>query len=365
MKKIIFHHPLPIDFNAKSASGIRPLKMLEAFEQLGYNVDIVAGYSSERKKAIKDIKRNIKSGVKYEFIYSESSTMPTILTDPHHLPISPLLDLNFFRFCKKSNIKIGLFYRDIYWLFDEIYKEGINPLKAWAAKIAYKFDLIVYEKTLDKLYLPTQEMGKYIPTVNNLKFAVLPPGHVGHKKVDSAKIKGSKKINLFYVGGILSTHYQMHKLFKVVNLIPEVNLTVCTREEEWLEVKHEYPMLSDNIKVIHKSGSEMEKHLLECDAAMLFIKPQEYWEFSAPVKIYEYLGFEKPIIASKDTFAGVFVEQNQIGWSIEYDEQALYNLLMALVNDTSLIPEIQKNMSSVAQNHSWLTRAKQVVEDLT
>ena len=362
---IIFHHPLPIDYNAKSASGIRPLKMLEAFKQLGCNVDVIAGYSNERKKAIKSVKNKIKSGTKYDFIYSESSTMPTILSDPHHMPIAPLLDFNFFKFCKKHEIKVGLFYRDIYWLFDEIYKEGINPFKAVVAKIAYRFDLMMYDKTVEKLYLPTEEMGKYIPIVNRSKFAVLPPGHVGHIEVDSAKIEDIGRIKLFYVGGILSNHYQMHKLFQVVNDIPNINLTVCTREEEWLAVEHEYPKLNGNIKIIHESGSDMEKHLLECDVALLFIKPQEYWEFSAPVKIYEYLGFEKPIIASKGTFAGVFVEENNIGWCVKYDEEALHNLLITLINDINLISDIQKNMSSIAKNHSWLSRAKQVVEDLS
>lgn len=362
---IIFHHPLPIDYNAKSASGIRPLKMLEAFKLLGYHVDVIAGYSDERKKAIKLVRRKIKSGTRYDFIYSESSTMPTILSDPHHMPIAPLLDFNFFKFCKKNDIKIGLFYRDIYWLFDEIYKEGISPFKALVAKIAYRFDLLMYDKTLDKLFLPTEEMGKYIPTVSSSKFAVLPPGHVGHREVDSAKIEDTGRLKLFYVGGILSNHYQMHKLFQVVNAIPNIHLTVCTREEEWLAVEHEYPKLNNNIKVIHESGSDMEKHLLECDIALLFIKPQEYWEFSAPVKIYEYLGFEKPIIASKGTFAGVFVEKNNIGWCVKYDEEALHDLLITLINDINLISDVQKNMSSIAKNHSWLSRAKQVVEDLS
>ncbi len=59
---IIFHHPLPLNPNATSASGIRPLKMLEAFRSLGYEVDVISGYSSERKKRIKEIKKKINEG---------------------------------------------------------------------------------------------------------------------------------------------------------------------------------------------------------------------------------------------------------------------------------------------------------------
>ena len=43
----------------------------------------------------------------------------------------------------------------------------------------------------------------------------------------------------------------------------------------------------------------------------------------------------------------------------------LHDLLITLINDINLISDVQKNMSSIAKNHSWLSRAKQVVEDLS
>lgn len=57
MKRMIFHHPLPLDRNAKSTSGIRPLKMVQAFEKLGYEVIKVTGYRRERKRKSNAIKR--------------------------------------------------------------------------------------------------------------------------------------------------------------------------------------------------------------------------------------------------------------------------------------------------------------------
>ncbi len=78
MKKIIFHLPMEIDKNRPSGSQIRPLKILQAFKNIGYKVDIVMGDVKTRKRQIKKIKRNISNGVKYDFLYSESSTMPTV-----------------------------------------------------------------------------------------------------------------------------------------------------------------------------------------------------------------------------------------------------------------------------------------------
>lgn len=80
------------------------------------------------KKSINKIKSLIEAGEKFDFCYSESSTMPTLLTEKNHLPSHPFLDFSFFKYLKKNNIKIGLFYRDIHWMFD-FYGKGLNPIK--------------------------------------------------------------------------------------------------------------------------------------------------------------------------------------------------------------------------------------------
>lgn len=360
---IIFHHPLPLDKNAKSASGIRPLRMLDAFESLGYKVDLVTGYTAERKRCIAKIKENIKQGKRYKFVYSESSTMPTILTDPHHLPLHPLMDWLFFQFCKKNNIPIGLFYRDIYWLF-ESYGESLNPIKAMVAKAAYRFDLRVYQHTLSKLYLPSKQMGQYVPLINPDIFEALPPGHTSPQAYCYAPTNIQHRLlKLFYVGG-MSSHYQLHKLFEVVREFPQVELTICTREPEWLAVKAEYPSLTPNIRVIHKTGKDMESELQTTDVAVLFVKPQAYREFASPVKMYEYLGFGKPILASEGTLAGKFVEENSIGWTISYNKRVVRELLEQLITDPKLLVEKNAKLKVIASQHSWQARAQQVVKGL-
>ncbi|MBD0412929.1 glycosyltransferase [Pseudoalteromonas distincta] len=364
-KNMIFHHPLPLNYQATSASGIRPIKMLNAFKSLGYKVDLVTGYSAERKKRIKKIKNNIEKGLEYDFVYSESSTMPTILTDRHHLPLNPLLDFGFFKFCKRQNIKIGLFYRDIYWAF-EGYGNDLNLLKIATAKLAYKYDLKNYNKYLTKLYLPSLEMGKYVPIVNGKIFEALPPGSDSNNHFDAdANLSSSEdeKLNIFYVGG-MSEHYQMHLLFKVVSQFPKIILTICTRENEWLSVKDTYPALTDNIKIVHKVGEDMKMLMQQADIVSVFVKPHEYWEFAAPVKLYEYLGSRKPILASNGTLAANFVKNNKIGWAIDYKPSSLTKFFVDLVNDRQKLVKVKGEMNAVAEQHTWVARAKQVQKDL-
>ncbi len=59
MQRIIFHIPNQIDEQLASGSHIRPLKMLTAFKEIGYHVDVIMGYVKDRRKQIQAIKTNI------------------------------------------------------------------------------------------------------------------------------------------------------------------------------------------------------------------------------------------------------------------------------------------------------------------
>lgn len=359
MKKMIFHHPLPLNKNATSASGIRPLKMIEAFKQLGYEVIEIIGYARERKEKIKNLKVRVVSGEKFDFIYSESSTQATLLTEKNHMPLHPFLDFDFFKFCKSYDITIGLFYRDIYWLFPE-YGQNLSFLKRSVAKFFYAYDLKKYNELVDIVYLPSMQMAKYVPKVNQDKFKALPPGHDEYKRFESQKNR--ETIELLYIGG-LGSHYQMHKLFSVLKKFPKIHFTLCTRESEWQNAKSEYE-LSENISIVHKNGEQLKELYQKADISMLFVKPQEYREFAAPVKLYEYIGKEKPIIASKGTLAGEFVEKNDIGWSLEYKEAALEELFEKLQDKPNEVNTKKENIKQIKINHSYKARASQVEQDL-
>ena len=206
-------------------------------------------------------------------------------------------------------------------------------------------------------------MGKYVPIVPSEKFIALPPGHDTVLSTNSPS-EQKDQLKLFYVGG-MSDHYQMHTLFQVINERDDVEFTLCTREIEWQAVKDEYPDLTKNIKIVHKSGGDMQALMADSDIVSIFVKPQEYREFAAPVKLYEHLGNRKPMIASQGTLAGSFVAKNKIGWSLPYKESALNSLFDELISSPKLIEDIQQQMSVIAELHTWQARAKQVVKDLT
>lgn len=364
--KCIFHIPNYIDLNRKSASNIRPFKMIKAFQDIGYQVDCVMGYGKERKKSIKEIKKNIKNGVKYDFLYSESSTMPTLLTEKNHLPTHPFLDFSFFRFCKKHNIKIGLFYRDIHWRFD-LYRKNVSFFKRFFAKMFYKYDLFKYRELLNILYLASEQVKKYLPSkskkCNKYKIKTLPPGCEIKETQENKSNKDN--LELFYVGGMSEELYDFEKVLIAVNEIQDVNLTVCCREKEWQKLQPKYSKyINKNIHIIHITGKELEEFYKNIDVCIMLFKQNPYMQMAMPVKLFEYLENNKPIIATRGTVAGDFIEKNNIGISVEYDVEKIKNVIQNLRDNTQRIEEIKANQKRIIKDNTWTCRARTVVQDL-
>lgn len=351
MCRIIFHIPLKIDFNLKSASQIRPCKMIDAFKVLGYHVDIVEGDAKQRKKSIKKIKKNISDGIKYDFLYSESSTMPTLLTERKHFPTHPFIDFVFFKYCKEHGIKIGLFYRDVYWCFP-------GYITNWKTKIAkwfYRYDLKKYNELVDVLFVPSKEMIEFLPIKMKPRIEELPSG-AEIKFTDLKSTNHNKQIEIFYVGGI-GSHYDLSMLVKVIGESQNFHLTLCCRQSDWELIKDKYNrILSANVSIVHKSGKELDQYYESADLCALFVAPSLYWSFAMPFKLMEFLGRGVPVIASNGTKVAQFVTENDCGFSIDYTEEKLREFLLNINRD--LILEKKQSVRRVAPSQSWEARVK-------
>lgn len=357
MKKMIFHIPMKIDRNRFSASQIRPLKMISAFKEMGYEVDIVEGYGKERKLQIRKIKENILKGIVYDFLYSESSTMPTLLTESRHLPTYPFLDFSFFSFCKKHEIKIGLFYRDIFWRF-ATFDYG------WKTKISkyfYKYDLIKYNQLVDVLFLPSLKMLSYIPFSFHGKVCELPAGVDIFPIVEQTSF--SQTIEVLYIGGIGGA-YDLKLFMRVIASLTGIHLTVCCRREDWTEVECDYKTyLNSNISIVHLSGNDLMLLYQKADLCSTFFKLSEYLTFAIPYKFFEAIGYGCPVIAVRGSGWSDFIEQNHTGVVCDYGEEALRNVLSDPELKMKLI-NWRKNTEKVRLKNSWFERCKTVRDQL-
>ncbi len=372
--RIIFHLPLDLkqgrNKTGVSGSYLRPLKMHKAFEELGYVVDTVWGRALERKSLVHKIKHNVSQGNKYDFIYSESSTMPTLLTEPNHLPISPYIDFGFFRWAKKNGIPVGLFYRDIHWRFEH-YKKQVNCFKRCVSLPFYYLDLILYKLTVDYLFLPNIAMANEIP-INwpaNRVFA-LPPG--GELLTPDNLLQRVSRLNiplrLVYVGGIKPPVYDMSIVLKGLERFgpEEYQLTICCREKDWHNCWGQYNLPSNQIvHIVHKHGEALRNLYLNSDIALLLFEPFSYWDFALPLKLFEAISYEVPVLASAGTAVGEFVEKEGVGWVIKPDLDNFQRWLNYILEHPEEIEKKRQIVRERAVYHTWQERAKTVARILS
>ena len=368
---MIFHAPFPLQPDRVAASMLRPLAMRRAFADLGYRVMNVTGYAAQRRRAMTRVRAALAAGARIEFVYSENATIPNALTEPRHLPVHPLLDVAFFRHCRRSGVPVGVFYRDVYWRFPR-FREGINPVLEAGLQATYRSELMAFERVGLHLFLPSQAMARHVPHVDPVRMSALPPGapDVAATRRDSdgwddGGDEDGKELELLFVG-VLQDNYRLDACLRAVIATPGTRVTLCVRQETWETSRDHYaPLLpAGRAQVVHRSGAELEPLYRRADLGVLFTEPNPYWDFAVPYKLYEYLAHELPVIAVRGTQTGRLVEEMGIGWVLSYDAGALSDLLRHLREAPEEIEAVRRRMREVLPGQTWQARARTVVQVL-
>lgn len=361
MKRMIFHHPLPLDPTGNSGSHIRPIQMLKAFKENGYEVDLVTGYGKERAQSLKEISKKIEQGQKYEFLYSETSTMPLFLTEKHHLPVYFWVELYLFILCKFKQIPIAIYYRDIHWKFN-FFAKGTSSFKRLVSFFFYYIELLTIKLFCNVLFLPSIEMQKVIPILKNFKNAHgLPPGITDTHVSKTAEQTNKNVVNLIYVGGVHPPLYDISMILKAVKNCDQSHLhLVCRKEDLGNLAKSDYT--HDRITIYHASGKELESIYNKADLAVVALGDHPYHDFSMPVKMFEAISYGRPILVSSSMKAAShFVSASKVGYVVN-NEQDIQRTITSIVNDPKSKQIIDSNILAIQNQVSWKARANEVSE---
>lgn len=361
MTTMVFYAPYPV-VSGGTGSSARPPRMLQAFRDLGIEVLDVVGAGAERARRLAALRRRLVAGGRIDLAYGESSTMPTVLTESHHVPTHPLVDLQLLRLLDREGIPTGFFYRDVYWRFPA-YDDSVPRLVGLGTKTLYHAELMVMSRWLDRIYMPSTAMAEYVPHIDRSLVRALPPGGTVVDVPRAARRDGG--VTLLYVGNI-SEYYRMHALIEAVGRVAGVSLILCTPEDSWESVRYEYAaVLTDSVEVVHARGPELEPLFARADVCALVVEPAEYRDFAAPIKLFEYLGHGKPVLASAGTLAGTTVAEGGFGWQTQYGVDEVAAALVALRDDPAGLERTRRTAVAAREQHTWSARARQVVEDLS
>lgn len=360
--KIIYHHPRPITAHGVSGSQVRPYKMLEAFKNLGATVVEVTGDASTRLAIMTGIRKRISDGERFDFLYSENLTIPFPMSENHRLPLHPLLDHRFLKYCNDNGIPVSMFNRDVHWR-DRSYSEKLPWWVRMFTIPLYWYDWWWHTKYLNTLYLPSEAMGTALPWMDrftNVRY--LPPGT--EIASNSALPKSTGKLKLFYVGGIAPPTYDLRPLLTaILETRVSVSLTICCRKNEWDKVSHLYsPFITEKVNVLHRSGSELVPLYSESDLFTVVRSQGSYLDYSVPIKIYEAIGFGLPILCTPGGETARIVSSEGLGWVMSANEIA--DFLEELTQSPEMLQKKREDIKALQQQHTWTSRAAQVCDEM-
>lgn len=343
----------------QTGSSVRPIKMLEAFQKLGFTIKVLSGWNNKRnkrKKNVKEILRWLKTE-KPSICYVEPPSGPFFCMD----------DLYLLYRLKKLHVPIGLFYRDAYWKFPEISYEGNRHLND---KIKYDivakmqaFDWYVFQKTCHTIFFPSQTMADLF---DFKKKEILPPGATlyewGNKSL-------KEQLTIIYVGGT-SDRYGSNMIFKafdsIYQIYNKVKLIYVTPKEQWeVFMRDKENVKREWLELFHVSGQhELEKLYKRADIALILLAKNKYNNFAVPVKLFEYLSYQKPILSTNCYETSKFIRENQIGWIIEDNADELKKEVLRICYNRKEIEDLKENCKIAIMKNTWNERAKKVVKIL-
>lgn len=360
VKELLYITFINTSLSPDSGSAVRPLKMLQAFKEIGVHVKVISGQTnriSERKKAVKDAME-----------YLKHHNPACCYIEPPSGPMFYVGDLKLIRLLHRQNIPTGLFYRDAYWMFPEYSFEKKSSLtkrlKLMIIKFMQKHQLKLFAECITVMYFPSKTMSGYF---NLKRKEILPPGSF---IADTCCEKGlNYPLRYIFVGGAAVNHGTLLtlKAFAMANKKEiKATLTYVCPKEQWkglgIDAKDYYPWLT----LIHTSGDENLKGLYEkADIAILTAPRTTYRDFAAPIKLMEYLSYLKPILVTNCTETARIITENHIGWVVEENSQSISRKLLELADNPGEIHEIRKGIEDAREKNLWIHRAEKVIHDLS
>ena len=366
-KKVIFFHPAELGRH-NSGSGIRPYEMFQSLQLNCDSVENISGIYSERLKKIKNLKKRINAGEKFDLLYVENTTLPLGLLIKR-IPILNIpfyyyreADKNFIEFLIEKKIMCKYFYRDIYWDFDEVWNQKKLDLKTRYIlhyQRKYGYQEIHFLKNNDiQVKVPSKAFSDFLFNKYEIKSEPLSPGSKIEAKENDLKNRG---LNLLYVGGISKLYMSDFFVDELANSETDFKLNLVCRKNEYDKEKSRLTKIK-NLIVHHLSGKALYKLYQECNIALFPLLPTGYGKLSYSIKIPEYICQGKPIIALKGTVCGNLVEKHNIGWVISPNKDELISLLEYLNNNPEEILIKTENTHKVKHLFTWDGVVKKLLE---
>jgi glycosyltransferase involved in cell wall biosynthesis len=220
-------------------------------------------------------------------------------------------------------------------------------------------DLLVFSNTASVMFFPSQSLADLFP----LKQPKVPLPPAGEFLALPGRPTQSRPTKVLYVGGI-SERYGlkiMLEALKLANRDGYLGLELVCRPAEFAReraILESYLGLAW-LKVHHVAGDALASIYQQCDVGLLPRLRNAYNDMAMPVKLFEYLSYGLPVVATGCTEMADFIIRNRVGLIAEDTPESLAEKILQLVNDPELYRELRRNARRTLENGNlWTDRAR-------
>lgn len=357
-----------LDDSNKAGSTRRPLEMIESFRAIGCSVKVLSGLQNripERTKRVKEIVDFLEGGAVVDFCYIEP-------------PAGPLLcpaDVSLIRRLSSRNIPTALFYRDAYWVVPGLFGTG-NRLKDFVIRLLSKRDLRLFREKCRVLYYPSDGLKQLVDAEatrmggrKSCREALLPPGCIVPEEESHKELTGRGIPTAIYVGAATDRYGAPTILASAKALNREearCNLVFVCPKNQWDTMGEEYLSLCGEqwFTLVHTSdAAELRALYGRADFALMAYARNLYNDIAAPIKLYEYVSYLKPVLSTDCTYSAEFIRENNVGIVVPDSVDGYIAGLEEMCerfDDTSF----REALLRTRRKNTWKKRAEKVCCDL-
>lgn len=174
-------------------------------------------------------------------------------------------------------------------------------------------------------------------------------------------ILDKEKLELTYVGGLEKKRF-IDQIIPIIKKLPDYRLTLAGSIGDARETVAEIPNI-DNItflgKVAYEEALELYK---EADIMFAMYDPNHpNHRYSAANKVYEAMLLGKPIIVANNTGMDKIVRTENMGYTIDFNQEAFKDLLFYIGNNRDELLEKSKNAYDAYSRYSWEEMEKRII----
>jgi len=151
--------------------------------------------------------------------------------------------------------------------------------------------------------------------------------------------------------------------FGLINRECRFDLELVCREDEYMARRSIFEKYAGTewLHIHHLWGESLAQLYHRSDIALIPIRKNAYNDMAMPVKLFEYLSYGLPVVATNCTEVADFVQRNGIGIVVQDNPLSLAEGVLRIAQGQDLYCELKHNVKQTLENgNQWTDRAAQV-----